>query len=597
MSPEQLDGAAPAPADDIYAFGALTYDLIAGQALFHPDVTPGRIRAERPTLPAQDLSGARLPDSLRRLLGSLLEKSPARRPPSMAAVRSALEEILREVEQTDAVIRPAARVRGDAGAPPAAGLPRAQPRGRGLPAAFVYGAFALCIALAAAVVWYLPSLVRERGPLVAADSTPPQSGAAPPAAAAPGPEPPVPQDVLDETLGRFLEADDALRKRNAERWGGADWTELRRLAAAGDAAYQRRDTRSAHASYGAAEERARALLARAPELLATALREGDAALAAGDRARAVAQFDTALAIATEDRAARRGLERARQLDRVLALVEQASAAEGAGARAEALRLFREAATLDPAWPAAAAGVARLGAAVARDAYETQMARGFAAQAARDLAGARAAFELALRARPGDAQATAALAQVALDQNLDRLAGLQAEALEFERAERWADAVRGYEAVLALDANLVDAKAGLERARTRAELDGRLRRELGSADSFNEDTAVARARTALEAARAVPEPGPVLRRQIEELDALLATAVTPVHVTLESDNATEVTLFKVGRLGTFAQKTLELRPGAYTALGSRPGYRDVRRQFRVAPGSAAVPIVVRCEEPI
>ena len=74
-------------------------------------------------------------------------------------------------------------------------------------------------------------------------------------------------------------------------------------------------------------------------------------------------------------------------------------------------------------------------------------------------------------------------------------------------------------------------------------------------------------------------------------------MTPVRVTLESDNLTEITVFKVGRLGAFSSRTLELRPGAYTAMGSRPGYRDVRRNFRVGPGSDGTPVVVRCEEPI
>ena len=94
-----------------------------------------------------------------------------------------------------------------------------------------------------------------------------------------------------------------------------------------------------------------------------------------------------------------------------------------------------------------------------------------------------------------------------------------------------------------------------------------------------------------------DPGPVLRQQVADLDRLLQVAVTPVRVTLESDNLTEVTLFKVGRLGVFSSRTLELRPGAYTVVGSRPGYRDVRRIFRVTPGSDGAPVVVRCEEPI
>jgi hypothetical protein len=82
-----------------------------------------------------------------------------------------------------------------------------------------------------------------------------------------------------------------------------------------------------------------------------------------------------------------------------------------------------------------------------------------------------------------------------------------------------------------------------------------------------------------------------------LEQALAAARTPVAVVIESDGLTEVAVSRVGRLGTLARRTLTLRPGAYTAVGSRPGYRDVRRQFTLSPGGAAVVVVVRCEEAI
>jgi len=55
--------------------------------------------------------------------------------------------------------------------------------------------------------------------------------------------------------------------------------------------------------------------------------------------------------------------------------------------------------------------------------------------------------------------------------------------------------------------------------------------------------------------------------------------------------------KVGRLGTFEHKTLDLRPGTYTVVGTRSGYRDVRQQLVVKPAAAPPPLVVRCEEAI
>ena len=43
--------------------------------------------------------------------------------------------------------------------------------------------------------------------------------------------------------------------------------------------------------------------------------------------------------------------------------------------------------------------------------------------------------------------------------------------------------------------------------------------------------------------------------------------------------------------------IELRPGKYTVVGTRNGFRDVRREITVAPGQDSQTIRVTCSEPI
>ena len=95
----------------------------------------------------------------------------------------------------------------------------------------------------------------------------------------------------------------------------------------------------------------------------------------------------------------------------------------------------------------------------------------------------------------------------------------------------------------------------------------------------------------------PSVGPRLAAQRDELSRLLKRAATPLTVPLVSDNVTNVTIYKIGRLGNFMRKEVRLRPGTYVAVGSRPGFRDVRREFRVAPEIEIEPVVVQCEEQI
>jgi len=99
------------------------------------------------------------------------------------------------------------------------------------------------------------------------------------------------------------------------------------------------------------------------------------------------------------------------------------------------------------------------------------------------------------------------------------------------------------------------------------------------------------------ASAIAAAGPRLTEQTTELARLVRLASTPVEIELQSDEMTEVTVYRVGPLGTFAQRTIEVRPGTYTAVGSRDGYRDVRQTFTVLPGRTVDPIRVACVEPI
>ena len=105
-----------------------------------------------------------------------------------------------------------------------------------------------------------------------------------------------------------------------------------------------------------------------------------------------------------------------------------------------------------------------------------------------------------------------------------------------------------------------------------------------------------AQETLAEAEAIANPGPRLQGQIAAAQDTLTYASTPVAVTMTSDGLTDITLLRVKRLGTLAEQTLSLRPGLYTAVGMRNGYRDVRVKFEVRPDQTNA-VEVRCVETI
>ena len=250
-------------------------------------------------------------------------------------------------------------------------------------------------------------------------------------------------------------------------------------------------------------------------------------------------------------------------------------------------------------PAADADAARRDAAAqhARQGYQTAMDKGFAALLAAQFQTAATAFEQALKIRPGDAAAGAGLTDARSRAAQTRNAELLAQAHGAEQQEDWHSTITHYDAILAQDASVVAARAGRDRATSRAQLHERLAATLATPERLSADNVHRAASALLAEARGTDAPGPRLLQQIAALEQLLTAARTPVALQLRSDNQTHVTVLRVGELGAFERHDLRLNPGRYVALGQRAGYRDVRVEFSLRPGENPAPIVVACVEAI
>jgi len=635
MSPQQVDGEPATVADDIYGLGALLYELLSGAPLFHPQPTPQRVRDEQPPVVTVDQSGREIPPVLTTLVLAMLDKSPARRPAGIAAVRSVLEEIradypAAQIDQAigdtdDAVIRPRRRpgsagstkdskAEHDKAAPPR----KIRSHQRSLPPGAVYAVLGILMAMVIGVVFLLPPIIAQRGALVSEPDPPSalheeaddvgivDSARVDPARVDPAKVDPAKVDPAivaaqraraDEVLGELLAVEAQLLSIGIERWGGDDWLEAGRLAETGNAAYREHDYVAAISSHRQALNRMHLLESRAPEVFARALRDGDEALLARDQNAAIRQFEVALSIQPTQPDAQHGLQRALRLDRVLEFMNMAAEAERIDDLQTAESFYRQALELDAEWLPAIESLGRMREAIAQVGFETQMAAGFGAVQRQDYARARQAFGSALKIRPGDAAAIEALHQVDADLKLKKIVALRLAARTAEAEERWAEAVRHYTEILAVDSKIEAVSRDLQRARERVQLANDLDSVLGDVDRFYEDRVAQQASAVLTRAHLVSNPGPELAGQIEQLDVLLRIAATPVRVSFESDNLTDVVIYKVGRLGIFSARTINLKPGVYVAVGTRDGYRDMRRSFRVVADGATPSIILTCEEPI
>jgi tetratricopeptide (TPR) repeat protein len=328
-----------------------------------------------------------------------------------------------------------------------------------------------------------------------------------------------------------------------------------------------------------------------------ALTGASVAFEAGDRAEALRLFELAVAITPNSPAAREGYERAKNLETVLQLVDQGLEYEEELELDAAEASFQQAVDLDPDWVPAQEGVERVRITRTKIQFDSRMSEGIEALAIGDYLGARAAFRMAEQLIPGSPEPADGLLQVDQGLRLDNINTLEQEALALERSEHWDAAAKTYEEILKVDSNLSFAMDGLAKSHRMSELHMQLDDYIKDPDRLAVPSVMKRATTLLVNVTRMAEIGPRLEGQRDELSRLLKRAATPVSIELVSDNLTSVSIYKVGVLGNFANTRLDLPPGTYVAVGVRPGYRDVRLEFRVAPEIDMQPVVVQCEEPI
>ena len=614
MSPQQFAGEQASVSDDVYGFGVLLYELLSGYPPFYPSITAERVRNERP---ASLTANAAIPVALAELIDRCLAKTPGERPADMQTIDNELATIQAQLPPISIVNTGASK---PSVSPPAVRPPVAQGeplrsewrrpqvsarnddelRRQGFRRGLGVAAVLLAIIGIGIVFFALPRWVARNQAVapVAVNASPKSEESAVPqkkpvdfaALARARQDAEEQRTAIDDRFTR-------LRERAVEQWGGAEFQRAGAELATGDKAFAAREYASAAQHFGTIEPLLDTLEKRAGDVLRQQLAAGSKALAEGRSADAQTAFELAVKLDPKNAAATQGLKRAATLDEVLATLTTAERLEKEGDSSGAGAAYRKALSLDSEAPRAAAGLARVNARMSSDAFASAMARGFDALSNTRYTDARSAFEAAARVRPGSPEVAQALKQIEQEERTKRIEAKLAQGQAFEDEEHWAEALQEYRAVLALDSTVAFANEGVARTAPRADLDKELDLYLTQPERLFSVPVRNGARDALARARSISSAGPVLKKQIATLSEWISRADVPVQVAIQSDNLTEVTVYRIGSLGTFAQRSLELVPGNYTVIGTRPGYRDVRREINVTPGARLEPIVIRCEDRI
>jgi tetratricopeptide (TPR) repeat protein len=398
-------------------------------------------------------------------------------------------------------------------------------------------------------------------------------------------------------LAELLDEQFALEELAVERWAAEEFAAAQASAATGDEQYRTQQYLEAASTYQLALDEMLAVKARVDTEFEEQMRLGLEALRSDQGQPAVEALDLAVTLRPEDLAAQQALERAHKLEPLLALLLQANEARDSGDLEQALAMLRQAHAMDKQHAGAEAQLRSVEREIARRDFNAAMTAGYAALDEARYDEAERQFLKAQKILPSAGETENALLQTRNSRIRAKIDAFGARAEEAEDRESWDQAIAAYREILALDETVIFARAGLIRSQTRSTLDKRLSEALAKPERLGDDRIYQQTRSLYQQALSLEKKGPLLRKQLSALDELLQLAIVPIPVLLHSDEQTDVTVYKVAHLGTFRRQQLSLKPGTYTAVGVRNGYRDVRLEFTVAHNRDNNIVEISCTEPI
>lgn len=400
-----------------------------------------------------------------------------------------------------------------------------------------------------------------------------------------------------ETLSKILALQEKLEDKKVDLWAGEQFKTAMETAATGDEQYRARNFEQAQKTYRNSLELFDELNQQIETVFNDQMSTGIASIEQNKPIEAIDSYQLATYLKPESIKAQEGLKRAQALELVMELVADGKHLMKTGQYLDAKEKFKQALALDSESKPAKQQLAKSKQAIKDESFASKMSNGFNAINQNQYQTAISAFNQALKIRPGAEDALTALEQAKNADIQARVSNHFNKAQSFEAQEKWQDAQGYYEKIQKIDSSVIKARIGAIRSKARAKLDGQLQYAINKPERMTNSGVLKQNRTLLADARKINKPGTRLSGQISKLNQLLSSLQQPVTVQIKSNNLTNITLYKVGSLGNFTAKNMDLKPGKYTLVGTREGFRDVRREFTIMPGKSLTTIIVQCEEKI
>jgi len=405
------------------------------------------------------------------------------------------------------------------------------------------------------------------------------------------------RDDAEQALQQFLRLQAQPGLRNGEIWAPEGWSSALNTAAQGDKDFGQGRFSPALQAYNDAGAQLQSILDNRTQTLQQNLETGWQHLQLNAVEEASLAFGLVLAMQPDHQQALLGQERAAVRLQVLSLVTKAEQAEVSDDLQLAAQTYTSALQLDPLYAPAQDALEKVASVLRNRAFQDSMGRALEAIDNQKFAVAEKALQEAGRIKPGSPALNDANDRLSSARRQSGLERLRKQADQLVKKESWTAASETYRRALKIDSQAAFARNGFAKAQVKQQLHKQLDHYLADTTRLYSDEPLDNARKLLVANQETPMGEPLLADKLEKLQQAVTLAGIPVDLIILSDNLTEVTIYKVGSLGSFEQKQLSLPPGKYTVTGSRKGYRDVLKVIELKPGMEGQTLKINTEEQI
>ncbi len=417
---------------------------------------------------------------------------------------------------------------------------------------------------------------------------------------------------IEEKNNEHIEFDWMLKKSEAEDhkipvWANEQYIEALELGSQAEAYKDNAQYSKSEEKFNQAIQLIEVVFEKKEEILKQLIKQGFINLEEENLDQAKKNFDKALAINEKNKLANRGLQRISQRQKVVTLYEKSLELEKKSDINSAIIVLKQAIEIEPEYKIINKKLQELLIRKKLNIFDIAINNTLAALDKNNFTLARKEIKIAQLQKPNDPTINELNLRIKNGIVSKNISILKHNAQQEENKEQWQEAIKSYKKILLIDPGISQIIVKQQRVKAYIKINQLLDDIINDPIRLQNDKIFEQAKTSLEYVKfELAQKNnhyyseiktPLLMKKIVSAEDVIMNAGKEINVTIQSDNKTNISIYRVSKLGKILSKQIKLRPGKYTVFGSRVGYKDFRKIVEINANDQSVIIHVQCKEKI